>query len=63
MINGYQTAKEESVVDQAYCFDYDMLKEQFDINLEVSTASIYADEETEEQGNEQPYVTQQELPY
>ena len=40
-----------------------MLKEQFDINLEVSTASIYADEETEEQGNEQPYVTQQELPY
>ena len=40
-----------------------MLKEQLDINLEVSTASIYADEETEEQGNEQPYVTQQELPY
>ena len=57
------TPREESIVDQAYCFDYDMLKEQFDINLEVSTASIYADEETEEQGNEQPYVTQQELPY
>ena len=36
-------APEESVTDQAYCFDYDMLKEQFNINLEVSTASIYSD--------------------
>lgn len=36
-------APEESVVDQAYCFDYDLLKEQFNINLEVSTTSIQSD--------------------
>ena len=38
---------DESTVDQAYCFDYDLLKEQFGINLEVSTASIYTDIPTE----------------
>ena len=36
-------APEESVVDQAYCFDYALLKEQYDINLEVSTASMLSD--------------------
>lgn len=36
-------APEESVVDQAYCFDYAVLKEQYDINLEVSTASMLSD--------------------
>lgn len=37
------TFSEESTIDQAYCFDYDLLKEQFGINLEVSTLSIYSD--------------------
>ncbi len=42
-VNGTISYAEESTVDQAYCFDYDTLKEQYGINLEVSTASIYSD--------------------
>ena len=60
-VNG--NVQEESVVDQAYCFDYAMLKEQFGINLEVSTESIYADDIKEEQEEKHTNDTQQELPY
>lgn len=58
-------APEESVVDQAYCFDYGQLKEQFGINLEVTTDSIYADDIKEEQEDETEKTKdlQQELPY
>lgn len=46
---------EESVVDQAYCFDYNLLKEQFGINLEVSSASLLADiEDDDTQETESP---------
>ena len=55
--------REESVVDQAYCFDYAMLKEQFGINLEVSTDSIYADDISEEQEEKKDEDTQQEINY
>ncbi len=50
-VNGNPTQVDQSTVDQAYCFDYTMIKEQYGINLEVSTANINADlpEETEEQ--------------
>ena len=64
------TPREESVVDQAYCFDYDMLKEQFNINLEVSTDSIYNDPDTDPdndtsttQDDPSDEVIEQELPY
>ena len=64
------TPLEESVVDQAYCFDYDMLKEQFNINLEVSTDSIYNDPDTDPdndtsttQDDPSDEVIEQELPY
>jgi hypothetical protein len=43
MVNGYQTPVEQSTIDQAYCFDYELLQEQYGINLEVSTTSIYSD--------------------
>ena len=56
--------REESVVDQAYCFDYDMLKEQFNINLEVSTDSIYNETDTNTTQDDTPdEVIEQELPY
>lgn len=37
-------ALEETTVDQAYCFDYNLIQEQFGISLEVSTISIENDE-------------------
>ena len=62
------TPREESVVDQAYCFDYNRLKEQFGINLEVSTDSIYSDFATDTNCSKsatdaEDEDTQQELPY
>lgn len=61
-----QSPVEESVVDQAYCFDYDMLKEQFNINLEISTASIYSDTDTDNTPSQTDPMEddpQQEFPY
>ena len=36
LVDGRETAIEESVVDQAYCFDYDKIKDKYDINLEIA---------------------------
>ena len=60
------TPREESVVDQAYCFDYGMLKEQFNINLEISTESIFNDTDGNEDNPQEDTPDedpQQELPY
>ena len=65
-VNGYPTVKEESVVDQAYCFDYDMLNEQFNLNLEVSTESIFNDTDSDEDNTQETAPdkdTQQDMPF
>ncbi len=33
--NGYEHFKEETTLDQCYCFDYDKIVEQFGVNLDV----------------------------
>lgn len=63
--NGSTSFADESTVEQAYCFDYDMLKEQYGVNLEVSTASIYAEvaEEKNEEQPDEPADTQSEFDF
>ena len=60
---GVTAPLEESVVDQAYCFDYEMLKEQFDINLEVSTENLLSDSIDDAVQEEVKVETQQEMEF
>ena len=64
-VNGYTTQVDQTTVDQAYCFDYAMVKEQYGINLDVSTANINSDipEETDEEEAKKVEPEQTEIDY
>ena len=56
-VNGYPTQIDQTTVDQAYCFDYGLIKDMYGINLEISTTNINADllEETEQEKQDDPF--------
>ena len=55
---GHEKVKNTDSVDRAYCFDYEMVRDNYGINLEVVTSDV--EEDLEEPRPEQK---QQEIPY
>ena len=52
----------ETTVQRSYCFDYALLREQFEVNFERATPDTLADEEKEHQNHQQD-DPQQVLPF
>jgi hypothetical protein len=55
---GHDKVKATDSVDRAYCFDYEMVRDGYGINLEVVTDGI---EEDYEEPRQEPQ--QQQIPY